>query len=313
MTTRQLAPDDVSFLIDLVRRHSGIVLPPEKAYLFESRLLPVANRFDCTDLRCLIARLRKGANRALVDATVDAMTINETSFFRDSRPFDQFRRQLLPELVERRARVRRLRLWSAAASTGQEAYSLAMCIEQYADRLRGWQIEILASDISASAIARAKEGAYSQFEVQRGVPAPLLVRFFTQNGKQWQVKPELKKYVRFFEHNLLSPPSFAGSVDVVFLRNVLIYMDEATRRKIVRHILSRLAPDGYLVVGSTESLAGLVPELEPVPGAHAVYRPRAAATAGAPSRTAEGTERGASSTGSPTVRTGVRPFALGSS
>ncbi len=310
MTTRQLAPDDVSFLIGLVQRHSGILLPPEKAYLFESRLLPVASRFGCADLRCLLDRLRTRPGADLLDATIDAMTINETSFFRDSRPFDQFRRQILPKLVERRAPVRRLRLWSAAASTGQEAYSLAMCIEEARERMRGWQVEILASDISSSAIAKAREGSYSQFEVQRGVPAPLLVRHFTQNGKQWQVKPELKKYVRFFQHNLLSPPRFPGSVDVVFLRNVLIYMDEPTRRRIVEHILSRLASDGYLFVGSTESLTGLVQGLAPVPGSHAVYQPAAAATAPAAPGTSRPAAAGSAAAG---IRPGLSSAAVGSS
>ena len=301
MTTRKLAPEDVTFLIDLVRRHSGIVLPPEKSYLFESRLLPVANRFGCPDLAALIGRLRSGGDRELEMATVDAMTINETSFFRDSRPFDHFANTLLPQLIERRARSRRLRLWSAAASTGQEAYSLAMLLEEAADRLRGWQVEILASDISASALAKAAEGIYSQFEVQRGIPTRLLIRHFTQNGKQWQVKPSLKKYVRFFEHNLLSPPRFSGTVDVVFLRNVLIYMDEATRRRILDHILSRLAPDGYLFVGSTESLTGLADRLVPVPGAHAVYQPIAGARdeRAQPSRATPGAGLGA--------RLGTRP------
>ncbi len=311
MTTRQLAPEDVSFLIGLVQRHSGIVLPPEKAYLFESRLLPVASRFGCADLRCLIDRLRTRPGTDLLEATVDAMTINETSFFRDSRPFDQLRRQILPQLLERRAAVRRLRLWSAAASTGQEAYSLAMCLEEAGERLRGWQIEILASDISVSAIAKAQKGSYSQFEVQRGVPAPLLVRHFTQNGKQWQVKPGLKKYVRFFQHNLLSPPRFSGSVDIVFLRNVLIYMDEPTRRRIVGHILSRLASDGYLFVGSTESLTGLVEGLAPVPGAHAVYQPVAAATTRAtPAGSRPTTANRSAETG---IRRGLSSMTIGSS
>ncbi len=307
MTTRQLTADDVAFLIDLVRRHSGIVLPPEKAYLFESRLLPVANRFGCANLGALIASLRSGAGRELVAATIDAMTINETSFFRDSRPFDYFEKVLLPQLIERRSRVRRLRLWSAAASTGQEAYSLAMCLETARDRLRGWLVEILASDISASAIARAVEGCYSQFEVQRGIPTRLLVRNFTQHGKCWQAKPELKKYIRFFEHNLLSPPRFTGSVDVVFLRNVLIYMDEPTRRKILDNILSRLAVDGYLFVGSTESLAGIADKLVPVPGAHAVYQPAAAGSEMAAQR------QGATESGRTTARPGTASAALGSS
>ncbi len=307
MTTKQLAAEDVAFLIDLVRRQSGIVLPPEKAYLFESRLLPVANRFGCADLGALISRLRSGAGRELLAATVDAMTINETSFFRDSRPFDYFEKVLLPKLIERRSRVRRLRLWSAAASTGQEAYSLAMCLETAADRLRGWQVEILASDISASAIARAAEGCYSQFEVQRGIPARLLVRHFSQNGKCWQAKPELRKYIRFFEHNLLSPPRFAGSVDVVFLRNVLIYMDEATRRKILDNILSRLATDGYLFVGSTESLAGIADKLMPVPGAHAVYQPAAARTEAAAQK------QEVAGSGPAVTRPGMASAALGSS
>ncbi len=304
MTKRKLTPEDVTFLIELVRRHSGILLPPEKSYLFESRLLPVASRFGLPDLGALIARLRSGSDRALEMAAVDAMTINETSFFRDSRPFDYFANTLLPQLLERRARVRRLRLWSAAASTGQEAYSLAMLLEEAADRLRGWQVEILASDISASAIAKAAEGVYTQFEVQRGIPTRLLVRHFVQNGKQWQVKPSLKKYVRFFEHNLLSPPRFAGTVDVVFLRNVLIYMDEPTRKRILDHILSRLASDGYLFVGSTESLTGLADRLVPVPGAHAVYQPAAARKEQAPSPRAASASRPGGALGVPSAAFG---------
>ncbi len=284
MSQADFGPEDIAHLSEFLYRHSGMMVSPEKTYMIRSRLDPVAQRFGLEGAAALIKRLRAHPERELVEAVVDAMTINETSFFRDRRPFDFLERTVLPDLVARRSSVRRLRLWSAAAATGQEAYSLAMCLYSMEEQLRGWRLEVLASDISHESLAKAKRGIYSKFEIQRGVPAQLLVRCFREHAEGWEIRPEIRKYVRFFHHNLLEPARQVGTVDVVFLRNVLIYMDEETRRRILRNIVAQLAPDGYLLVGGTESLAGLSDSLEPVRGFHAAYRPKSAASGIQPAR-----------------------------
>jgi chemotaxis protein methyltransferase CheR len=188
---------------------------------------------------------------------VEALTTPETSFFRDGYPFDLLRRVMLPDLLHRRAADRQLRVWSAAAATGQEAYSIGFCLEELGPAVDGWRLEVLGTDLAAGAIARAREGRYSHFEVQRGLPIQLLVRHFERTRQDWQVRPGLRARIRFERHNLLADATWLGRFDIVFLRNVLIYFDPPTRRRVLEHIAAVLTEDGYLVLGGTETARGL--------------------------------------------------------
>jgi chemotaxis protein methyltransferase CheR len=269
-------PEDFRFLADLLRRRSGLALTPDKTYLLESRLAPVARRLDLSDVPELIRRLRAREEPRLVEQVVDAMTTNESFFFRDGRPFEQFADHMLPALIRARRATRRLSIWSAAAATGQEPYSLALCLEDRAKELEGWQVEILATDISAHALARAREGRYTQFEVQRGLPVKRLVQGFTQAGDGWAVKPELQRRIRFRAFNLLDlKPSF-GRFDVIFCRNVLIYFDVPTKRRVVETMAQMLPPDGYFVLGGTETILGVTNRFTAIDAQRGVFRPTAA-------------------------------------
>ncbi len=248
--------EDFDFLTRLVKERSGILLGPDKTYLLESRLQPVLRKCALASVADLCRSLRAGGDPALANIVVEAMTTNESFFFRDATPFAAFREFLHQTLVTSRAATRRVRVWSAACSTGQEPYSLAMLLEEDARRLAGWQIEIVATDLSRAALARAEQGTYSEFEINRGLSRPLRDRYFTTDGINWTVKPELRQRVRFQPFNLLQEPRSLGQFDVVFCRNVLIYFDETTKRQVLRNIRTVLAPDGILFLGGAESLLG---------------------------------------------------------
>jgi len=235
---------------------SGLSLEGDKLYLVESRLLPIAREFGLADLPSLLKRLQAG-DRDLAQAVVEAMTTNETFFFRDRVPFDKFRSVILPELLAARAAERRLRIWCAACSTGQEPYSLAMLLDEEARRFTGWSVEILATDLSRRAIETARQGLYSQFEVQRGLPITMLLRYFQRAGDKWQINEFLRSRINFREFNLLTDYRPLGGFDAIFCRNVLLYFDVPTRRDILARISRSLAPDGYLLMGSAETVIGL--------------------------------------------------------
>ena len=271
--------EDFGFLADLLRRRSGLALTPEKSYLLESRLAPVARRLDLADVGQLVRRLKSREEAFVVEQVVDAMTTNESFFFRDGRPFEQFAEVILPALIAARRATRKIAIWSAAAATGQEPYSLAMCLEDRKAELQGWQIDILATDISPTALARARAGRYSQFEVQRGLPVRRLVQAFEQDGEAWVVRPHLKKSIRFKPFNLLDlQPSF-GRFDVVFCRNVLIYFDVPTKRRVLETMAGLVPADGFFLLGGTETILGVTQRLEPVADARGLFRPTAAAAA----------------------------------
>jgi chemotaxis protein methyltransferase CheR len=217
--------------------------------------------------------MREGRNEALIGQVVDAMTTNETSFFRDRHPFDAMKKVLLPGLVERRAAQRHLRIWSAACSTGQEAYSLAMMLRDDFPLLAAWRIEIIGTDISPSAVARARDGAYSTFEVQRGLPIQLLIRHFDQAGEQWRIKPGLRRMADFREFNLLSELAPLGQFDIILCRNVLIYFDIPTKTRVLQAMHRRLARDGALILGGAESVFGICDSYTDVAGLRGVYAP----------------------------------------
>ncbi len=257
-----IAPDDYRLLAELLKQHSGLWLGSGKDYLLESRLPPVATNHRFAGLSELIAALRVAPSPTLVKDVCDAMTTGETLFFRDSAPFTVLQENLLPDAVARaRATNRNVRVWCAACSTGQEAYSVAMTIEQQRAALGTTPIDILATDYSSPTLARAKEGIYNQFEVQRGLPVQLLVRFFRQVPQGFQIVPELRKQITFQEQNLLKPFSTNGLFDIIFIRNVLIYFDTATKQDVLERIVRQLHPGGAVVLGGTENTLGVTDQL----------------------------------------------------
>jgi chemotaxis protein methyltransferase CheR len=246
---------DFAFVTGLVRQRSSIDLQPGKEYLVESRLAPVARRFGDRDVNALVGRLRQG-DSAVSEAVVDALTTNETSWFRDSHPFSAFAKTLLPEAAARSAGAG-LNIWSAACSSGQEAYSLAMLILDWLPANPGIQVKITGTDISQTMVDRAQEGRYSQLEINRGLPAKYLVRHFDQAGRDWTLKPEIRALTRFERGNLALPPVGVPQSDIVFLRNVLIYFDLATKRTVLQNVRRVLRPGGFLVLGGAESALSL--------------------------------------------------------
>ncbi|HET7680050.1 MAG TPA: protein-glutamate O-methyltransferase CheR [Xanthobacteraceae bacterium] len=279
-------PADYDFLRRLLKERSGLVLGGDKQYLVESRLLPVSRRVGVAGLNGLMEKLRRPENEALIVQVVEAMATNESLFFRDKIPFDQFRDTIMPALLVSRADQRHIRIWCAAASTGQEPYSLAMALREIGPALAGWRVEILGTDFSLEVLEKAKAGIYSQFEVQRGLPIQMLVKYFTQVGEMWQIAPEIRAMVRFRQVNLLQDCSHLGIFDVVFCRNVLIYFDQQTKAEVLERIARVIGTDGYLVLGAAETVVGLTSSFRPIPDKRALYGPnpahlRASATASA--------------------------------
>ena len=267
---------DYDYLRGLLKERSGLALSTEKQYLVESRLLPVARREGLAGLPELVKKLKEpGAHRLVVDV-VEAMMTNESLFFRDKAPFDHFRDVIMPALLAARAAHRRIRIWCAAASTGQEPYSLAMALLEMGRATAGYRIEILATDLSNEVLQKAKAGIYSQFEVQRGLPIQLLVKYFTQIGETWRIAPEIRAMVDFRPLNLMHPFPSIGVFDVVFCRNVMIYFDQPTKNELLDRIARVVAPDGYLVLGAAETVVGLTTKFKPMPDRHGLYAPNPA-------------------------------------
>lgn len=268
---------DFDYLRRLLRERSGLVLSAEKQYLAESRLLPLARRHGVSTLTDLIGKIRAvPADAPLVAEVVEAMTTNETFFFRDKIPFDHLRETIMPALIARRAREKHIRIWCTAASSGQEPYSIAMTLKSLGAALAGFRIDILATDISTEMIERAKAGTYSQFEVQRGLPIHFLVKFFSKEGEVWHIAPELRGMVQFRPLNLLNDFSPLGQFDVVFCRNVLIYFDQEAKTGVFNRIAKQMPDDGYLVLGAAETVIGLTDTLKPVADKRGLYEPNAA-------------------------------------
>jgi chemotaxis protein methyltransferase CheR len=281
-----VSPADFEFLRKLLRERSGLVLSADKQYLLESRLLPIARRIGAAGLPELTQRLRAPQSEVLTVEVVEAMTTNETFFFRDKIPFDLFRDTMLPALLASRARQRRIRIWCAAASTGQEPYSLAMLLKEAGAALAGWRTEIIATDISGEVLEKAKAGLYSQFEVQRGLPIQLLVKYFTQVGDQWRIAPEIRAMVQYRPLNLLRDFTNLGTFDIVFCRNVLIYFDQETKTAVLNQIAKMVDADGFLVLGAAETVVGLTDAFKPHAEKRGLYMPAPARPPVAPLRTA---------------------------
>ena len=267
-----MTSQDFQIIADFVKREAGIVLGADKTYLVDSRLGSVAGRFGFADVAALARGLLPGPP-GLKLAVIDAMTTNESFFFRDTTPFQHFEQVILPALAVARKTTGRIRIWSAACSTGQEPYSLAMQLLERKSLWQGLQVEIVGTDLSPSALNRAREGRYSQFEVQRGLPIQLLVKYFRQEGTSWIISDEIKRMVRFQEGNLLAPMTGMGLVDVIFCRNVLIYFDVATKTDILDRMAKVLRPDGYLILGAAETMMGVSRRFGPTGQHRGLYQP----------------------------------------
>jgi chemotaxis protein methyltransferase CheR len=266
---------EFDYLRRLVREQSAIVLDSSKEYLVEARLAGLVREQGMTTVTDLVAKLRGLRDGPLHTQVVEAITTNETLFFRDPPLWETLRQEILPELIERRRTERRLHLWSAACSSGQEPYSLAMLLMEHFPALAGWEVRILATDLSTAMLARAREGSYSQLEVNRGLPAAMLVKHFAKEGMHWRVSTGLRGAVDFRPINLDAAWPPLPRMDLVLLRNVLIYFHAATKQAIVGRLRRQLQPDGYLVLGAAENLLGLDDAVERVAfGRTICYRPR---------------------------------------
>ena len=274
-----MTPIEYDYLRKLLKERSGLVLSSDKQYLVESRLLPIARKTGLAGLGELVQKLKAPGAESLVVEVVEAMTTNESFFFRDKIPFDHFREAIMPSLLTARASQRRVRIWCAAASTGQEPYSLAMCLKEMAAQTAGWRVEIIATDLSTEVLEKAKAGIYSQFEVQRGLPIQLLVKYFTQIGETWQIAPEIRSMVQYRAFNLLSEFNQLGTFDAVYCRNVLIYFDQQTKIDVLDRIARITEADGYLVLGAAETVVGLTDSFKPVTDRRGLYSPNAAVKA----------------------------------
>jgi chemotaxis protein methyltransferase CheR len=268
-----VTPVDFEYLRSLLRERSGLVLSADKQYLVESRLLPIARKAGVNGLGGLVQQLRGSGAERLTIAVVEAMTTNETYFFRDKIPFEHFRDTMMPALLAARTAQRRIRIWCAAASSGQEPYSLAMMLKEMGSKVAGWRIEILATDLALEVLERAKTGTYTQFEVQRGLPIQLLVKYFTQKGDAWEIAPAIRAMVDFRPANLLHNLTHFGTFDIVFCRNVLIYFDQPTKIDVFERIARIMAPDGFLSLGAAETVVGLTDTFKPVPDKRGLYAP----------------------------------------
>jgi chemotaxis protein methyltransferase CheR len=245
--------EDFEFIGKLLTERSAIVLEPGKEYLVETRLAPIVRKLKLASISELSARLRMPDSNGLVTQVVEALLTNETSFFRDVHPFDALRKTVLPDLIRRRGSERALSIWCCACSTGQEPYSLAMLLREHFPELGTWKVSFLATDLSREALARARDGAFTQLEVNRGLPAPLLLKYFHQHGTHWQVKEDLRRLIEFRELNLAQPWPFLPRMDLILNRNVMIYFDVAMKKSILARLARLLRPDGYLFLGGAET------------------------------------------------------------
>jgi len=271
-----VTPFDYDYLRTMLKERSGLMLSGEKQYLVESRLGPLVRKAGLGNVGELIGKLQGPNAERLIVEVVEAMTTNESFFFRDKTPFDHFRDMILPHLLSARETRKRIRIWCAAASAGQEPYSLAMTLKEMPGLPPDIRIEILATDISTEILEKAKAGIYSQFEVQRGLPIQLLVKYFTKVGEMWQISPELRAMVQFRPLNLMRDFANLGTFDLIFCRNVLIYFDQATKVDVLKRLADVTAADGYLCLGAAETVVGLTDVFKAIPERRGLYAPNKA-------------------------------------
>jgi chemotaxis protein methyltransferase CheR len=267
-----VTPPDYEYLRKFLKDNSGLDLSSDKQYLIESRLLPIARQAGLPGIGELVQKM-KGGSSPIANQVVETMTTNETFFFRDKMPFDHFRDSIMPEMLQARAARRSIRIWCAAGSTGQEPYSLAMCLKEMGAALAGWRVDILATDLSLEVIEKSRSGLYSQFEVQRGLPIQLLVKYFKQVGEFWQINADIRAMIQHRQLNLLHDFAQLGTFDVIFCRNVLIYFDQDTKVNIFCRLAKATESDGFLVLGAAETVVGLTDVYKPYPERRGLYRP----------------------------------------
>ncbi len=267
-----MTPFDYEYLRKILKERSGLDLAADKQYLVESRLIPLARKAGLPGIGDLVQKMKNGAEALTVDV-VEAMTTNETFFFRDKVPFDHLRETMIPALLHARASRRSLRIWCAAGSTGQEPYSIAMCLKEFGPALAGWRTEIIATDLSKEVLEKSRAGLYSQFEVQRGLPIQLLVKHFKQVGELWQLNANIRAMVQHRQLNLLQDFSHLGTFDVIFCRNVLIYFDQETKVGVFSRLARLMETDGFLALGAAETVVGLTDVFKPYPEKRGLYRP----------------------------------------
>ena len=266
-------PRVFSVFATFLKDNSGLIVGPDKAYLLDSRLGPISEAHGCHNITELALKLQNAPTLALKTDIIEAMTTNETSFFRDNTPFETFKKHVLPELMEKRKIQRSLRILCAASSSGQEPYSLALTLAEAKIAAEGWKTEILGIDLDAKILKKAEQGIYSQFEVQRGLPVTMMMKYFTPNtDKTWALKPEIRSMVKFKQRNLLHPVSDLGTFDVIFCRNVLIYFDAPTKTKVLERLAAQMSPDGFLFLGGSETVLDLTNKLAAAPSQRGVYR-----------------------------------------
>jgi chemotaxis protein methyltransferase CheR len=265
-----MKPGDFDFIANLVKDRSGLVLTPDKTYLVESRLGPIARREGIPSLDELVAILRMRGDMRLIEAVVDAMTTNETFFFRDKTPFEHLENIVLPDLVAKK-RGGTIRIWCAAASTGQEPFSIAMVVDQLGHKMGGCKVEIIGTDISERCLEKAKTGIYTQFEVQRGLPVQHLMKYFKKEGENWRINDNIRNSTRFRQMNLLDDFRTLGRFDIIFCRNVLIYFDIASKKRVLDRMAQQVEGAGYLMMGAAETVLGITDSFKPVPNARGLY------------------------------------------
>jgi chemotaxis protein methyltransferase CheR len=285
-----VTPADYEYLQKVLKERSGLILTADKHYLVESRLIPLARRAGVGGIEELVQKMKGGAEPIIV-SVVEAMTTNETFFFRDKIPFEHFGQTIVPALLEARKNRRSLRIWCAACSTGQEPYSLAMMLKDMSGTLAGWRVEIVATDLSQEVLEKSRVGIFTQFEVQRGLPIQMLVKHFTQNNELWQLSAEIRSMVQFRQLNLLHDFAGLGQFDVIFCRNVLIYFDMEAKVDVLDRMARVIEPDGFLVLGAAETVIGVTDCFGLHPDQRGLYCPVSAASVRSPSVVPTGTPR----------------------
>lgn len=250
-------PADYEYLANFLLGTSGLALGTNKEYLLEARLIPLAQSLGMSGISELVQELKNGAEARVSSAVTEAMTTNETSFFRDKTPFEDLKDRLFPKLIEARRLSRRLKIWCAAGSTGQEPYSILMLLDDAFPELKDWTIELLATDLDKSAIERANSGIYTQFEVQRGLPVQMLMKYFDQVDAGWQIKEKIRNAVQWKQLNLLDNFTRLGNFDIIFCRNILIYFQQETKKVILDRLGQMIRADGHLFLGAAETVLGI--------------------------------------------------------
>ena len=265
----------LGYICDLVRKHAAIVLDSEKEYFVETRLIPLAQREGYGTIENLVGWLSVNSFGSLHQKVIEAITINETSFFRDNQPFEALKNLIIPELIKRRASERQLHIWCGACSTGQEPYSLAMLFREHFPELNSWSIRIFGTDISNGVLEKAQNGIFSQFVVNRGLPITYLMKYFRKEGMDWRINEDIRKMIEFRQMNLAGSWFPMPASDIVMMRNVMIYFDMEMKRKILEKIRGILRPDGTLFIGSTETMINLNNSYKMIDVAlSGVYQPR---------------------------------------